>query len=53
MDLFEKNGINRKETEYKKRVEVLIRERYSLADELAIHRQRDTKPDEWYSYNLI
>lgn len=32
-------------------VNALIRERYSESDELAIHRQRDTKPESFSEYN--
>lgn len=32
-------------------VEGLIRERYSISDELAIQRQRETKPEEFAEYN--
>ena len=39
------------ETIYKDAVERLIRERYTVADELAILRQRDTKPEEFAAYN--
>lgn len=35
---------------YEERVEQLIRERYSLSAELAIQRQRDTKPLEFSEY---
>lgn len=35
---------------YEERVEQLIRERYSLNEELAIQRQRDTKVDEFNEY---
>lgn len=35
---------------YEERVEQLIRERYSLSAELAIQRQRDTKPLEFGEY---
>lgn len=35
---------------YEERVEELIRERYSLNQELAIQRQRDTKVDEFNTY---
>lgn len=35
---------------YEQRVQTLIRERYSVADELAILRQRDTKADEFAAY---
>lgn len=38
------------ETAYKAVVERLIRERYSVADELGILRQRDTKPEEYAEY---
>ena len=31
-------------------MQTLIREQYSIADELAILRQRDTKPDEFAAY---
>ena len=33
-------------------VEKYIREKYSLSDELAILRQRDTKPEEFNEYNV-
>lgn len=36
---------------YKDRVINRIRERYSLDDEIAILRQRDTKPAEYKAYN--
>ena len=35
---------------YEERVELLIRSRYSLNDELAIQRQRETKPSEFEEY---
>lgn len=35
---------------YQQRVQQSIRERYSVDDELAILRQRDTKPDEFAAY---
>lgn len=38
------------ETAYKAAVERLIRERYSVADELGILRQRDTKFEEYAEY---
>ena len=38
------------EMAYKAAVERLIRERYSVADELGILRQRDTKPEEYAEY---
>ena len=41
------------ETAYKERVESLIRERYTVADELGILRQRDTKPQEFAEYNAF
>lgn len=39
------------EIPYKEQVVNKIRERYSVDDELAILRQRDTKPDEFEAYN--
>lgn len=36
---------------YKDRVIARIRERYSIDDEIAILRQKDTKPEEWAEYN--
>lgn len=39
------------EESYKQRIIELIRERYSLDDELAIQRQRDTKMDEFSEYH--
>lgn len=35
---------------YSEKVVSLIREKYSLDEELAIQRQRDTKPDEFQKY---
>lgn len=35
---------------YEQRVQALVWERYSVADELAILRQRDTKPEEFAAY---
>lgn len=37
-------------TDYKERVISAIRERYSVDDELAILRQRDSKPEEFKEY---
>lgn len=36
---------------YEQRVVARIRERYSIDDELAILRQRDSKPEEFAEYN--
>ena len=36
---------------YAQRIVLRVRERYSIDDELAILRQRDTKPDEFAAYN--
>ena len=36
---------------YEQRIVARIRERYSVDDELAILRQRDSKPDEFAAYN--
>lgn len=38
---------------YKQMVEAFIRERYTVSDELAILRQRDTKPEEFEAYNAF
>ena len=40
-------------TEYADEVERLIRQRYSVSAELAILRQRDTKTDEFATYNAF
>lgn len=37
---------------YEERVVYLIREKYTIDDELAILRQRDSKPDEFAEYNV-
>ena len=42
-----------KERLYPNLVSRLIRERYSIDDEMAILRQRDTKPDEYEAYNAF
>lgn len=36
---------------YEQRIVSRIRQKYSVDDELAILRQRDTKPDEFNTYN--
>ena len=38
---------------YEERVVNRIREKYSIDDELAILRQRDTKPEEFEQYNAF
>jgi hypothetical protein len=38
---------------YEERVVSRIREKYSVDDELAILRQRDTKPEEFAEYNAF
>lgn len=38
------------EITYEEKVVSLIREQYSLDEELAIQRQRDTKPEEFQAY---
>lgn len=38
---------------YQERVVSRIREKYSVDDELAILRQRDTKPEEFAEYNTF
>lgn len=47
--LAEKNGTT--SAVYGQEVNRLIRERYTMADELAILRQRDEKPEEYAAYN--
>ena len=42
---------NKPNIPYEQRVVARIRERYSVDDELAILRQRDSKPDEFNTYN--
>lgn len=44
--LAELNGISL----YAEKVNMLVREKYSVSDELAIQRQRDTKPEEFQAY---
>lgn len=39
--------------DYEAKVEELIRARYSVSQELAILRQRDTKPDEFAEYDAF
>lgn len=41
----------RKQKKYEDCVETLIREKYSINQELATLRQRDTKPEEFAEYN--
>ena len=41
------------EIQYKERIIELIRERYTIDDELAILRQRDIKKDEFDLYNIF
>ena len=42
---------NKQDKLYPELVEELIRQRYTISQELAIHRQRDTKPTEFANYN--
>lgn len=42
-----------KEERYKQHIITLIRERYSVDDEIAILRQRDTKVEEFEEYNTF
>ncbi len=39
-----------KEPSYKEKIIIAIRKKYSVDDELAILRQRDSKPDEFQEY---
>lgn len=47
----EEELVAKKERDYKSAIVTKIRERYSLDDELAIARQRDSKPEEYAEYN--
>lgn len=47
----EEELIENAKAEYKNKIEAMIRDRYSLNDELAILRQRDSKPEEFEEYN--
>ena len=47
--LAKKNGVTEKI--YPQLVQELINKKYSIYDELAIQRQRDTKQDEFNEYN--
>ena len=47
--LIEKNGI--RDALYGERVNSLIRERYTLSEELAILRRRDSAPEAFAAYN--
>ena len=44
---------NKQDKLYPELVEELIRQRYTISQELAIHRQRDTKPTEFSNYNAF
>ena len=49
----EQYAVNFERLPYEERVVRRIREVYSVDDELAILRQRDTKPDEFREYNRV
>lgn len=51
MRLLVKSG--REEEAYALRVGELVRARYSVSDELAILRQKDSKPEEFAAYNAF
>ena len=48
---FEASSIPKFKPSYSQKIVRLIRQRFSVDDELAILRQRDTKPDEFAEYN--
>ena len=50
VEVEERIDIPELEIPYEKKVVSLIREKYSLDEELAIQRQRDTKPEEFQAY---
>lgn len=50
---YEKAQAEMPKPSYGEKVEELIRERYTISDEIAILRQRDTKPEEFAEYNAF
>lgn len=48
---FTRLPVAERQKHYGEFVECLIRKKYSLSEELAILRQRDTKPEEYTAYN--
>ena len=52
-DMTEEEFANIPKVPYEERVVSRIRTIYSVDDELAILRQRDTKPDEFAEYNRV
>lgn len=53
IDLVKKLGESAQQQLYAQTVSDMIRERYSVNTELAILRQRDTKPEEFAAYNAF
>lgn len=53
LDEIAENKKNTPDIPYEQRVVNRIREVYSIDDELAILRQRDTKPEEFAEYNAL
>ena len=52
VDKFEEvDAIPDQSIDYNEEVNGMIRQRYSISEELAILRQRDTKPEEFAAYN--
>lgn len=49
--LTEEQLIKLKNEKYEKKVEEFIRKKYSISQELALLRQKDTKPEEFKEYN--
>lgn len=49
-ELSVRNGFTA-EAEYPTLVDKKIRKRYSISAELALNRQKETKPSEWAEYN--
>ena len=47
---FNARELKEKNQRYEHLVETKIRKKYSLNDELSIHRQKDAKPTEWQNY---
>ncbi len=50
-EIFRCKAVDLPEFTYEKLIDALIRERFSISDELAILRQRDSKPEDFQAYN--
>ena len=52
-DLYQARKVEEKEKEYKNLVHLLVRKKYSIDDELAILRKKETMPEEFNNYFLF